>query len=270
MARYGMVIDLSKCMGCRACMEACKIENGTPASHFFMSVFRFEESEYPNTKVRFLPRPCNHCENPPCVAACPYDARINWKDGLVLTDVDNCRGTRLCEKACPYGVNYFNAANPEKNQYLAWDNENIKETLGGAVPPYWNPELDKAYSSPQDPNGKAARRVAGSGHRSNTVGKCTFCVHRLEKGVIQTACAQVCPVGAIKFGDLDDTGSEVYQLSRRTDAFRLKEEAGTSPKVFYLGQYPADDSRLIEKVPVAQDVQILGKPEHDGAIIPWK
>jgi molybdopterin-containing oxidoreductase family iron-sulfur binding subunit len=101
MARYGMVIDLDRCIGCRACMEACKVENNTPTAIFWMYVFRFEEGEYPNTHVWFLPRPCQHCDNAPCVKVCPVGARFKRYDGLVLTDFERCIGCRYCEVACP-------------------------------------------------------------------------------------------------------------------------------------------------------------------------
>ncbi len=272
MARYGMVIDLNACMGCRACMVACKIENGTPASHFFMYVFRFEEGNYPNAQIRFLPRPCMHCSNPPCVEACPFDARIQWRDGLVETDYDNCHGARLCEQACPYGVNYFNIDDPAKNQYFDYDDPDIQEVLQGIIPAYWNPDTAKPSTWEGDEK-KPERRLAGGGHRKNTVNKCTFCLHRLDQGITVTACQQVCPVRAIHFGDLDDPNSEVSRLlrERSNEVFRLKEDAGTDPKVFYLGMPPERDARVVETAPVKPNVQILADPEKDdGVIPPWK
>jgi molybdopterin-containing oxidoreductase family iron-sulfur binding subunit len=270
MARYGMAIDLNKCVGCRTCMIACKVENGTPAGHFFMYTFRFEEGEFPEAMMRFLPRPCMHCENPPCVEACPADSRIKWKDGLVLTDVDNCQGIRACESACPYGVNYFNITDPKLNEYLDWQHEDLKPITGG-VRPDWNPELEARFTWDDDPT-KPERRLAGSGHRVNTVGKCTFCVHRLEKGITETACQQACPTTAIFFGDLDDPNSEVSQAiaAAGTAVFRLKTDKGTDPKVFYLGEAPLRDARMVERVPVPEGVQLNGDPEIDGAQNPWK
>jgi len=270
MARYGMAIDLTKCVGCRTCMIACKVENGTPASHFFMYTFRFEEGEYPQAMIRYLPRPCMHCEDPPCVKACPVDARIKWRDGLVETDVDNCQGIRACEVACPYGANYFNIDDPASNQYLDWQNSDIAEILGGLMP-NWNPELEGKQRWEGDPN-KTERRLAGAGHRRNTVGKCTFCLHRLEKGIEETACQQACPVTAIFFGDLDDPNSEVSLAieAAGTAVFRLKSEANTSPKVFYLGRAPSAWASLVEIVPVAEGVQKLGDPDIGGGIIPWE
>ena len=268
MARHGMAIDLGKCVGCRSCMMACKVENGTPASHFFMYVFRFEEGEFPVTRFRYLPRPCMHCDDAPCVSACPVNSRIKWRGGIILTDVDTCQGLRKCETACPYGVNYFNVDDPATNQYLDWEQA---PELGGVHPPYWKPELDAEYEWSEDEE-KPKRRLAGAGHRQSTVGKCTFCVHRLENGKTTTACQTACPVGAITFGDLDDASSEIAKLlkARGNEAFRLQEQLGTNPKVYYLGEPPAGDSHLVELVPVKQGVQATGKPELAGGTLPWK
>ncbi|MDQ7843974.1 MAG: 4Fe-4S dicluster domain-containing protein [Armatimonadota bacterium] len=245
MARYAMVIDLDRCTGCRACMEACKVENNTPQANFWMYVFRFEEGEYPNTRVWFMPRPCMHCDNAPCVKVCPVGARYKRPDGLVATDFDRCIGCRYCEVACPYGVNYFNWKRPERNQYLDWMDREAVEALagvtGGAVPPYKNPDLDL-------PQGPERRRTAGGGHLKGVIEKCTFCVHRVEKGLLP-ACVANCPLFALHFGDLDDPASKVSQLLRRRAHFRLLEYAGTEPRVYYLGgRAPGHEVRQIETV----------------------
>ena len=268
MAKYGMAIDLAKCMGCRGCMLACKMENGTPANHFFMYTFRFTEGTYPATKVRFLPRPCMHCENPPCVTACKFDARIVWKDGRVMTDVDKCTGDRKCEAACPYGVNYFNIDDPAKNQYL--DYKNTNSTLGGMFP-HWHPNLVKKYTWAADPRVKD-RRVGGAGYRKNTVGKCTFCVHRIENGVKETACQQTCPAGAITFGDLSDASSAVSKaIAAAKTSVQLKSAAGTKPKVYYLNAAaPATTAKLIEIAPVKKGIQSKGDAKYGGGTVPWK
>ncbi len=242
MARYGMVIDLDRCMGCRACMEACKVENNTPQGIFWMHVFRFEEGEYPNVRDSFMPRPCMHCENPPCAKVCPTGARYQREDGLVATDYEKCTGTRYCHAACPYGANYFNWKEPKQNYYLDWEAaEELKPITEGMVPPYKNPELDQRY-------GKEKRRIAGGGHKVRVIEKCTFCVQRVEKG-LTTACAANCPVMAIHFGDMDDPDSEVSRLIREKRSFRLREEYGTNPKVYYVGTAPlAAGTREIERV----------------------
>ncbi len=134
MPKYGMVIDLDKCFGCRACMVACKVENNTPEKHFWMYVFRLEEGEYPNSRVSFLPRPCMHCENAPCVKVCPVKARYHEEGGFVATDWDRCIGCRYCAVACPYGVNNFNWTKPEESQYLNWDDPDLVPLLNELAP----------------------------------------------------------------------------------------------------------------------------------------
>ncbi|MFQ5854461.1 MAG: 4Fe-4S dicluster domain-containing protein [Anaerolineae bacterium] len=242
MAKYGMVIDLDRCTGCRACMVACKVENNTPQANFWMYVFRFEEGEYPNTQVRFMPRPCMHCNNAPCVKVCPVGARYKREDGITATDWERCIGCRYCEVACPYGVNYFNWKSPEDNYYLDWEDPDLVKANGSGLP-IANPDLENAFGPEQ-------RRTAGGGHLKGVIEKCTFCAQRIEKG-LTTACANICPVQAIHFGDLDDPNSEVSQLLRKKESFQLLEDAGTEPNVHYVGgQPPSTEIRQIEEVKV--------------------
>ena len=195
MARYGMVIDLERCIGCRACMDACKVENNTPTANFWMYVFRLEEGAYPNTRVSFLPRPCQHCDNAPCVKVCPVGATYHGDGGLVLQDSERCIGCRYCMVACPYGVRTFNWGAPDRPT----------DFDTGMVPP----------------------RPVG------TVEKCTMCVHRLADGQVPS-CVWSCPAQARIFGDLADPESRVTQLVRDREGERLLEERGTEPKVWYL------------------------------------
>lgn len=233
MTRYGMVIDLDRCIGCRACMEACKVENNTPEASFWMYVFRLEEGEFPDTSVTFLPRPCQHCDNAPCVKVCPVGARFKRDDGIVLTDFERCIGCRYCEVACPYGVNNFNWRDPNEHYYGDWGD--------GAVPPWRNPDLQIVHGDEQ-------RLTAGGGHFKGVVEKCTFCVQRVEKG-LTTACAETCPVQAIIFGDIGDPESPVSQYHKNRDHFRLIEEVGAEPSVIYVGGHaPGPDVREIERV----------------------
>ena len=292
MARYAMAIDLSRCVGCRACMVACKIENATPRDVYFMYVFRFEEGEYPNTRVRFLPRPCMHCQNPPCVRADKDDARIMWRDWTVQTDYDNFKGDRSLEYACPYGVNWYTKEDPDL--YIDWEDPEVKQYTEGIVG-WFNPDILKPSKWDGDPN-KKERQLAGGTHRAETVAKCTFCIHRLDKGINVTACQQVCPTRAIIFGDLDDPNSEISKIlegkierkkvkvigpgkvekeeevvvpKENSGVFVLRPEAGTYPKVFYIGEPPDEDARPIEIVPVKKGVQAKGVARWGNLDIPF-
>ncbi len=253
MAKYGFVIDLERCMGCAACTEACKIENNTGQGVFFMHVFRYETGKYPSVKWVFMPRPCMHCNNAPCVKVCPVGARYKREDGFTLTDYNRCIGCRYCEVACPYGVNYFNWKKPSKNQYYAWrDGEGkdvygkgqVGDHIGDAIPPYQNPDHQYLYGDEQ-------RLVAGSGHFKGVTEKCTWCVHRVDKGLLP-ACVANCPVGTLQFGDLEDPNSTVSKLLSKRTSWRLLEEAGTQPSVYYLGGAPPvpGDKKGISKMEV--------------------
>ena len=106
--RWATVVDLRRCVGCRACTVACKSENNVPDG-VFRTWVRYEEvGTYPDTKPRYLPLFCNHCDNPPCVPVCPVMATYKRDDGLVLIDFEDCIGCGYCIQACPYGARHIN------------------------------------------------------------------------------------------------------------------------------------------------------------------
>lgn len=169
-----------------------------------------------------MPRPCMQCENAPCVNVCPVGASYHSPEGIVLVDHDRCIGCRLCMAACPYGARSFNWEQPENPP--------------GATFATYRPE----YPVP---------------HRVGTVEKCMLCAHEVGAGKLP-ACVSGCPMSAIYLGDLvtdvATNGKEVVTLSRflaENGGFRLKEELGTRPRVWYLpghGQEfgrPVDDDR---------------------------
>jgi tetrathionate reductase subunit B len=106
-----MVIDLRTCIGCHACSVACKAEFDVPLGVWMSWVKQVERGKFPNTQRHFLPRLCNHCENPPCVEACPTKASYQREDGIVLIREERCIGCRLCIAACPYDARF---SHPEK------------------------------------------------------------------------------------------------------------------------------------------------------------
>ena len=101
MTRWGMVIDLARCVGCNACTVACKIENGTPPDHYWARVYTEETGTFPDVKTTYVPALCNHCADAPCVTVCPTGASHQRDDGIVLVNQDTCIGCRACMMACP-------------------------------------------------------------------------------------------------------------------------------------------------------------------------
>src|SRR3990172_4246370 len=199
--KWAMVVDLRRCIGCQACFAACKSENGVPLGIQYTWVETHEEGKYPNTKLTFLPRICNHCDNPPCVPVCPVNATFKREqDGIVMQDVNRCIGCRYCIAACPYEVRSF-----------LWNEPS------GAWPETW--------------------RIVGGGKaqaKQGFVVKCHGCFHRIEQG-LKPACVEACVGGARIFGDLQDPNSEVNKIIDTVPTQRLKSYLGTKPMTFYVG-----------------------------------
>ncbi|MDP3062670.1 MAG: 4Fe-4S dicluster domain-containing protein [Chloroflexota bacterium] len=211
MPRYGMLVDLDRCLACQACVIACKMENNVPSStpETFQDrkmTFRtrvaplVSDGVYPNPRVDIYPVLCNQCDNPPCVAACPTGATYRRKDGIVLIDWEKCIGCRYCMAACPYGA----------RSYVV-----IEEAAD-----YHNPAaIPPGNTRSRPPKGK--------------VDKCTFCAHLVDKRE-EPACVTACPASARIFGDLDDPSSQVRELLANRKGFVLRPDFGTQPAVAYL------------------------------------
>jgi molybdopterin-containing oxidoreductase family iron-sulfur binding subunit len=213
---WGMVIDTRRCVGCEACVIACKLENMTPPGVYYTIVTKEPLPGSRNDRPVFMTKPCFHCDEPPCVPVCPVSATYKRKtDGIVVVDYDRCIGCRYCVAACPYGARYFDFG----------DEYELGSEAGETVSPEYK---------------QFRERVAGSSPIGN-VRKCTFCLHLQDEngeydrdGGRWPACAKTCPGHAIHFGDLDDPESEVSIILRERNAIRLKEELGTHPSVYYL------------------------------------
>ena len=205
---WAMLIDLRKCIGCRYCVYACQAVNDVP-DDMRWNVY------YPDTTETGEPfhmtRPCLHCEDAPCTSVCPAKATWRRADGLVVMDYDLCIGCRYCQVACPYDARSFN-----------WEE---REGPSGYQPEWGNAEV--------------ARRPRGVAE------KCTFCIHRIDRGLAQglipgedrpatPACVNICPVEARVFGDLNNPESKISKLLKELPTFRLREDLGTEPNVFYV------------------------------------
>ncbi len=221
--RWGMVVDLDRCTGCQACVVACRAENnvavageeeaGKGRAHYWMRVERYWEGEYPNVRARFVPIFCQQCGNAPCEPVCPVYATYHNPEGLNVQVYNRCVGTRYCANNCPYAARFFNWFEPQWQDLL-------KQQL--------NPDVTVR------PRG--------------IMEKCTFCIQRIKEaqdaakaagrevrdGEIQPACVQTCPSEALVFGNLKDPNAKVTRLARSQRRFRLLEDLGTEPAVFYL------------------------------------
>ncbi len=198
--KWGVAVDLKRCIGCQSCTVACKAENGTPPSVFWTRVISKEEGTYPFAYTVFMPLRCNHCSEPPCVPVCPTGASYKRpKDGIVLVDQDLCVGCHSCVVACPYQA------------------RSIPESDAGYYGRAKTPYEDAAYRK----------------WRPGATQKCTLCVHRIDKGLVP-ACIETCPTKALVFGDLNDPASEISRLIASRPHFQPRAELGTDPNVFYL------------------------------------
>ncbi|MEW6278973.1 MAG: 4Fe-4S dicluster domain-containing protein [Candidatus Eremiobacterota bacterium] len=248
--QWGMVVDVDRCTGCKACVVACRSENNVQVvgpdqaamgrlmdwirvdrywddeHHEVIGYGRLKEQQephhddshegYPNVRATFVPMMCQHCSTAPCEPVCPVFAAVHTNDGLNAQIYNRCVGTRPCGINCAYRVRVYNFFTPQ-----------------------WDAPLDQML------NPDVTVRSEG------VMEKCTMCVQRirraeqdakvarrhLEDGQLRTACAQACPTSAITFGNLKDPESAVSRLIRENSSRThkvLNELLDTQPNVIYL------------------------------------
>lgn len=210
--KWGMAIDLRKCIGCNACTVACISENALPPGMVYRPVIKEEIGIYPNVTKRNLPKPCMQCDEPPCVDVCPVSATWKREDGIVIVDYKACIGCRYCMTACPYEHRMFDYG------------EKYSDGL---------PQIAEYDNRPSFEYGEIWVRPDKHSSPVGNVRKCTFCAHRLDQGLLPQ-CLTTCIGGANYFGDLNDPDAVITKIVSSLNVFRLKEEMGTQPKVFYL------------------------------------
>jgi Fe-S-cluster-containing dehydrogenase component len=189
MAKYGMVIDISRCTACYCCFAACKDEyweNDYPPysaaqprfGQFWINPIKTERGPCECIKIAYVPHLCQHCDDAPCMKVAKDGAIQKGADGIVVFDLKKAVGQKQIVDACPYKI------------------------------VFWNEE-------------------------KNLPQKCTFCAHRLKEGK-EPRCAQICPSGAIMFGDLNDSKSEVAKLVASGKVETLRPDLDTKPRVYYM------------------------------------
>ena len=213
MARWGMTIDLLRCIACYACQISCKQAHFLPPGILWNRIIVGETGKYPMIRKHAYPVLCNQCKEAACVEVCPTGATTRREDGVVMIDYDKCVGCKYCVMACPY---------QQRTIY-----EDGEQYPGQGLTAY---ELFGRQSHP---------------YQEGTAVKCDFCSDRIDDGIAKglkpgvdwdatPVCVNACPAKARHFGDLDDPESEVSRLIREKKGEQLKPQFETDPSVYYL------------------------------------
>jgi molybdopterin-containing oxidoreductase family iron-sulfur binding subunit len=205
--RWVMVVDLSRCRNARKCVESCQHAHDLSPGQYHMNVLQMQESG--TTAPYNMPKPCQHCDNPPCVSVCPVDATFKRQDGIVLIDNERCIGCRFCMAACPYSARIFQWLEPKM---------------------------------PEDHREKVYNIELNIPQRKGTISKCLFSADRLREGKLPY-CVSACPNGVYWFGDENEDAvtngttketTRFSELLKKNGGFQLMTELGTRPRVYYL------------------------------------
>ena len=232
--KWGMVVDIDRCIGCQACVVACQAENNIPLNTEdifrqrraiqWIHVERYWEGEFPNVKARFIPILCQHCENAPCEPVCPVYATYHNNQGMNVQVYNRCVGTRYCANNCPYNVRFFNYWEP------VWP-ETLRNQLNPDVTVRSRGIMEKCSFNVQRLR-RAEQVIEGQmGERITD--------ETLKEGNFLPACVQACPTNALVFGDYNDSNSQVARMKQKHLAedgrgYKLLENLGTEPNVIYL------------------------------------
>ena len=247
--QWGMVIDLSSCIGCGACTVACIAENNIPVvgreqvllgrEMHWIRIDRYYLGDVEQPRAVHQPINCQHCENAPCEPVCPVGATVHDEEGINSMAYNRCIGTRYCANNCPYKVRRFN--------YL-----DFTHTGDYAVEPKWKEQM-RTLKLQRNPDVTVRYR--------GVMEKCTYCTQRIEEakqaakragndrkglkdGAVTPACAQVCPSQAITFGNINDLESRVAKLKQSERNYELLQELNVRPRTTFLARVRNENEEL--------------------------
>lgn len=247
--QWGLSVDLNSCIGCNACLVACRAENNVPVvgkdqvrrgrDMAWIRIDRwFASADHSEENLEMIPMAvmCQQCESAPCEAVCPANATVHSEEGLNLMAYNRCIGTRYCANNCPWKVRRFN-----------WFDYNERP-------------LDQLYYGPLAPKGmadslKMAKNPNVTVRMRGVMEKCTFCIQRIEEAkigrsvnagasdvtkaplpVFKSACQQACPSESIVFGNINDPQSAVSKAKADARTYSSLAYLNTRPRVTYMAR----------------------------------
>lgn len=268
--QWGMSIDLSRCVGCSACVIACQSENNIPIvgremvaksrEMHWIRIDRYYSGSPADPKAVAQPMLCQHCESAPCENVCPVNATVHDGEGLNVMVYNRCVGTRYCSNNCPFKVRRFNFFDYNRQSIDRLYQSPITTSNNGEWElKHWFKDRDRG-TKPNDEwqLARMARNPDVSVRMRGVMEKCSFCQQRIEQArIIQraragtsapsplsegdntiplTACQQACPANAIVFGDVSDPQSKVSLAKKQPRDYRELEHLNIKPRVSYLGK----------------------------------